>query len=138
VHFTNPALYDGNYHHLVFTFDASQAGADAFAAYVDGVAQPLTLQQVGTGVVDGDTDPDTFIDFQYDPTFAARNVRGALGATAVQRLANVTIDEAALYATTLTAEQVAAHATASAVPEPSALALAGVAAMGLLRRRRNA
>lgn len=138
VHFTNPALYDGSYHHLVFTFDASQSGASAFAAYVDGVAQALTLQQVGTGAVDADTDPDSFIDFQFDPTFAARNVRGALGATTVQRLANITIDEAALFTTTLTAEQVAAHAAASGVPEPSALALAGVAAMGLLRRRRHA
>lgn len=139
VHFTNATLYDGNYHHLVFTFDASQTGAAQFAAYVDGVQQVLTLQQVGSGAADANADPDGFTNFDNAPTWAARNVRGALGSTAVQRLANVTIDETALYTSILSSAQVVGNAEAAGfvVPEPGSLALAGFAAFGLLARRRR-
>jgi hypothetical protein len=136
VHFVNPTLYDGNYHDLLYTFDASQSGVAAFAAYVDGVPQTLALQQVGTGAADADTDPDNFVNFGFDPTFAARNVRGALGATAVAQLANVTIDEAALYSSVLTAQQAATHAAASGVPEPGSLALLSIGVVAFVRRRR--
>jgi hypothetical protein len=137
VHFVNPTLYDGNFHHLLYTFDASQSGVAAFAAYVDGAPQTLTLQQVGTGAADADTDPDTFSNFAFDPAFAARNVRGTLGTTAVGQLANVTIDEAALYAQALTSAQAATHAAAVGIPEPTSLALCGVAGLAALCRRRR-
>ena len=74
------------------------------------------------------------LDFTVPAALAARNVRG----TSVDRYSPITVDEMALYSTTLSPAQVAAHAAASAIPEPSTLALAGVAAMGLLRRRRHA
>ena len=136
VSFENPTLYDGNYHHLLFTFDASQTGVGAFAAYVDGLPQPLTLAQVNSGAADADGDPDTFIDFAFDPAFAARNVRGSPGTTAVGRLANVTLDEAALYGSTLTPAQAVAHA-AAAIPEPASAGTLGAAAAGVLLRRRR-
>ena len=162
VHFTNPTLYDGNYHHLVFTFDRSTmqwtdpdgegplgpVPSGGFAAYVDGEPQQLTFQVVrntttssGTITADPDALPDGFSAFDFDPTLAARNVRSAtLPATAVQRLANVTLDEAALYNRVLSAGEVLAHAQAAGtyVPEPGSLALVGAAALGMLRRRRNA
>ena len=140
VHFTNAALYDGNYHHLVFTFDASQTGVNGFRAYVDGIAQTLTFTSVATTATDGDTDPDTFAkDFDFIPTFAGRNVRGtAVDGNGLQRLANVTLDEAALYGTVLSPAQVAANATAAGfiVPEPTSLAALGIAAVAGIRRRR--
>jgi hypothetical protein len=135
VSFVNPALYDGGYHHLLFTFDASRLGEAAFAAYVDGAPQSLTLSQVNSGAADADGDPDNFAAFAFDPAFAARNVRGAPGTTAVGRLANVTLDETALYGSTLTPEQAAAHA--AAIPEPASLGALGAAAAGLLLRRRR-
>jgi hypothetical protein len=139
VHFTNASLYDGNYHHLAFTFDQSQSGVAAFAAYVDGVAQTLTFTSVASTVTDGDTDPDTFgKNFDFIPTFLGRNVRNtAVDGLGVGRLANVTMDEAALYGTVLSAEDVAIHA-ATAIPEPGTLALAGIAGLSLLARRRRA
>ena len=137
VHFVNPGLYDGNYHHLTYTYDTNQSGIAAFAAYVDGVSQPLTLQQVGTGAADADTDPDTFSNFAFDPTFAARDVRGALGTTAITQLANITLDEASLYSSVLSPTQTANHAAATGIPEPASLALLGGAGLALMRRGRR-
>ena len=136
VSFINPDLYDGNYHHLLFTFDGSRLGVDAFAAYVDGVPQTLTLAQVNSGNMDADGDPDNFSAFAFDPAIAARNVRGNPGAGEVGRLANVTLDEVALYGSTLSPARAAAHA--AAVPEPASFGARGVAAAGLLFRRRRA
>jgi hypothetical protein len=46
------------------------------------------------------------------------------------------IDEVAVYGTALTQQQIQAHIAASGVPEPGAVGLAGLGALGLLVRRR--
>ncbi|HEV2294684.1 MAG TPA: PEP-CTERM sorting domain-containing protein [Tepidisphaeraceae bacterium] len=123
-------LLDGAYHHFVVTVDLSAANvSDKIMAYVDGIAVPVTVGQSAGGA------PSDFRAFTRDPVFAARNVRGTVGLEA-----DITLDEAALYGNTvLTPAQVAAHATAAGfvVPEPGSLALAGIAALGLLVRRRR-
>lgn len=140
-HFVNAALYDGNYHHVVFTYDNTQAGVGAFKAYVDGIPQTLVLDNLTPNPADADNDPDGFSNFNVPAVFAARNVRNttAVDGAGVQRVANVTLDEAALYTTVLSPEDVALHATAAGftVPEPGALTLAGVVGLGLLGRRRR-
>jgi hypothetical protein len=149
VHFTNATLYDGNYHHLVFTFDrsmlvatSSSALSGGFAAYVDGVPQALTFSSVNSNPSDSDFGPDGFTNFNVDPTFAARNVRGAMGTSAIQRQANVTLDEAVLYTHVLTPADVLGNYAASiaAIPETSSFALVGVVAAGIALRvnRRSA
>ena len=149
-HFVNAALYDGNFHHLVFTYDNATvdpdtdgAGADTgsggFRAYVDGIEQTVIFTQVN-----GTIAPAGFSDLDADAVFAGRNVRQN-PITAIDREANVTFDELSLYGSSLptggvlTPEQVALHATAAGfvVPEPGSLTLAGIAGLGLLARRRR-
>jgi hypothetical protein len=151
-HFVNAALYDGEFHHLVFTFDSAtvdpdtdgsggaDTGSGGFRAYVDGIEQDVIFTQVNGSVA-----PAGFSDLDADAAFAGRNVRQN-PITAIDREANVTFDEIALYGSALdvggvlTPAQVAAHATAAgfAVPEPGSLALAGIAGLALLARRRRA
>lgn len=119
-----PKLNDGNYHHLVFVYDpANSVTGDKLVGYVDGVR--------ATAAFDGTTPDGGFANFGYNVLFGAANDRGALS-----RPITGTIDEAAFYASPLSAATVAAHYTASGVPEPGTLGLAAVAAAaGLLRRR---
>lgn len=151
-HFTNAALYDGTYHHLVFTFDDSTVTSDGdpdgaggnpemftggFTAYVDGIAQAVTIQRVNGTV---GALPATYGDYLVDPVFVGRNVRGTADeGNGIGQLAPITLDETALYTTVLTPAQVAANATAAGfvVPEPGSLTLAGIAGLGLLARRRR-
>jgi hypothetical protein len=137
-HFDNASLYDGNFHHLVFTFDASTvvpgpSGSGGFRAYVDGVEQTVVFTQVN-----GTIAPAGFSNFDVPATWASRNVRSAThSTTAVSREANVTIDETALYGVVLTPEQVAAHALSAGIPEPASFSLLAVGATALLRRGRR-
>jgi hypothetical protein len=151
-HFTNANLYDGNYHHLVFAFNGSTLTSDGdpdgaggnpegftggFTAYVDGIAQAVTIQRVnGTaGAL-----PATYEDYLVDPVFVGRNVRGTADeGNGIGQLAPITLDETALYTSVLTPEQVVANATALGfvVPEPGSMALAGLAGLGFIARRRR-
>jgi autotransporter-associated beta strand protein len=92
--FTNPALFDGNYHHLVWTYNATVA--PYLAAYVDGVAQ-----NIGTPA---GTAPTAFAAFGFPLTVATYNSRGL-----TNDFFTGTIDEFAIYSHVLTPAQVANH-----------------------------
>jgi len=127
----NGTLLDGNFHHLAFTYDATDASQHYIKAYIDGLSVPVSLVPQGGGSLTNV--PDNLLDFTVDPTFGARNVRGTVGAEA-----NVTIDEAALYGDRVLGDSdVAAHAAAAGfvVPEPGAMTVLGACMLGLLRRR---
>ena len=88
--FVDATVFDGNYHHLVFTFTNSTA-----TAYVDGVVQPLTVN-AGT--------PSTLGALTYPIYFGAYDSRGV-----AQNFTAATMDEAALYTYALSAAQVTNH-----------------------------
>jgi hypothetical protein len=128
--FANAGAFDGNYHHLLFTYDSSQAtNADRLKAYLDGVPQTLAFGGAGGSSTPGS---GTLSNFNFDTAFAARQNR----ATTDLRL-NGTLDEAAIYATTLSADDAAQHYAASLVPEPTSMALFAVNALGALFIRRR-
>lgn len=124
-------IYDGEYHHLVFTFDQSLPAADRMAVYANGV--PLTTSLT---VTFDDTTAGNDLDFDFEMAIGARNLRGT-----VQDFATVTIDEFALYTQTLSAADVNRHFQAAFIPEPSsvlafsAFGLIGVSRAGLRGRR---
>ena len=92
--FTNATLFNGNYHHLVWTYNGTTV-----AAYLDGVAQAIGTPAIGTAA------PSTFSAFTFLPYFAAYSNKG--GTTA--NYAAVTLDEVALYKTVLSPAQIATH-----------------------------
>jgi hypothetical protein len=96
--FVNSTAFDGNYHHLVFTYD-SIGGASRIKAYLDGVAQSVSY-----GAVAGTGAPASFSSFSFNPVFGARNNRAT-----IDNYFPGTLDEVALYSTTLSAEDVLNH-----------------------------
>lgn len=100
--FQNFDAFDGNLHHLLFTYDNSGAAdADRVKAYFDGVEQALEFSG-GNDVLTG-----AFSNFGFAPIFADRSNRG----TPDQPFSG-TLDEVALYTTTLTANDAIARAQA--------------------------
>lgn len=85
-------IYDGAWHHVAWAVSSGTVSQ----VYVDGRAVTTTI--VGGGAASG------MVDFGFALTLAARNVRGTL-----DRFASCSLDEVALYASTLTAEKVARH-----------------------------
>jgi prepilin-type N-terminal cleavage/methylation domain-containing protein len=93
-------IYDGKFHHVVFTYDKTGATAtDRLKAYVDGAALTLTIP---SGF---DATPATFANFDNPLLLGASNNRGTPGL-----FADVALDEFALYTKVLSATEVAAHA----------------------------
>lgn len=122
------SLLDGNYHHfaVAINFEGGSTALDKVKAYIDGA--PVTL----TEGAESSTLADNWLDFTVDAGLAARSVR----TTSVDRHAPITVDEAAIYESTLSSAQIATNA-AAAVPEPGSMAVAGIVSLGLLARRRR-
>lgn len=101
VYFTDAAVFDGNYHHLVYV---NVSGT--MTAYVDGVAQTTHSSAAGTVT--------PFVTLTHPFYIGAQN-NGNNGAGQAP-FAAATIDEVAFYPTALTAQQVAAHYNALTKP----------------------
>jgi len=101
VYFTDAAVFDGNYHHLVYV---NVSGT--MTAYVDGVAQTTHASAAGTVV--------PFIILSHPFYIGAQN-NGNNGAGQAP-FAAATMDEVAFYPVALTAQQVAAHYNALTKP----------------------
>ena len=127
--FENSDLINGDYHHLMLTVDMSQEKADRIKVYLNGQAHAVTMSSQTTAWLGDDMDNLNLGDFAFDFTVGARNLRGALD----RRLDGV-IDEFAIYDTTFTAADAAAHF--AAIPEPGTLAMMGLMGATLLIRRR--
>jgi hypothetical protein len=123
-------LMDGGFHHLVFTYDTLGGPDDYIKGYVDGLQ--VTVSHVYQGGGNSANIPDNFLTFTRDPVYGARNVRGTVG-----NEADITLDEAALFANILSPADVAANFAATGIPEPSSLAAAGMAGVALIGRRRR-
>jgi hypothetical protein len=129
--FANAGVFDGRFHHLLFTYDSAGGATneDRLKAYLDGVQQALTYGAAGGNSIPG---TGTFSPFNFATAFASRQNR----ATTDLRF-NGTLDEAALYDSTLTAADALAHATLI-TPEPAALTLLALSSLvGLVTSRRQ-
>ncbi|MEO0530583.1 MAG: LamG-like jellyroll fold domain-containing protein [Planctomycetota bacterium] len=121
-------IYDGGYHHLVFTFDQSLPAADRMSVYANGVKLTSSLT-----VTASNTTPGNELDFDFEMAIAARNLRGS-----IDSFAEVTFDELVLYDKTLTASDVSRHFNAAFIPEPSSLltySAFGILGLGMAGRR---
>jgi hypothetical protein len=125
--FVSSTLFDGNYHHLLMTYNL---GTNV-SVYIDGVAVSgvNVTSSNAANVFVGAGSADVF---DFDPVFGAENLRGTINNRSV-----ITIDEAALYASVLSAADAANHA-AALVPEPATLGIMTLAGGAMLLRRRKA
>lgn len=108
----NQNAFDGDFHHLMFTYDSSGAtDTDRFKGYLDGVPQELEFGHAGVPGTGG------FANFGFAPSIAARSNRET-----IDQFFAGTLDEVALYTSTLTAADALARAQALGV-EPDILSL---------------
>jgi Concanavalin A-like lectin/glucanases superfamily/PEP-CTERM motif len=102
-------------HHLAVVREST--ALDGLKLYVDG-------QLVGMGI------DDQTLTITGDPIIGKNTGNNETPFQGV-------IDEVAVYGAALTQPQIQAHIAASGIPEPGAVGLAGLAALGMLARRRR-
>jgi hypothetical protein len=102
-------------HHLAVVREST--ALDGLKLYVDG-------QLVGMGI------DDQTLTITGDPIIGKNTGNNETPFQGV-------IDEVAVYGAALTQPQIQAHIAASGIPEPGAVGLAGLAALGVLARRRR-
>jgi hypothetical protein len=90
-------IFDGNWHHVVWTFNLPTSGSPSAACYIDGVSRSVG----GPGVTTFSAGTDNF---GFPWTVGARNLRGV-----IDRFAAIELDELALYGTQLSGARVLAH-----------------------------
>lgn len=130
---------DGNWHHVAWVIDPG-VPANGTRLYVDG--NLITIVPPTTGLFTPKP-ASNYPNFDKPFVLGAENIFTAAPGTAPAGLIrsfalNSILDEFAVYSKPLTAQQVASHAAAAGVPEPSALLLLELAiAPAALRRRRS-
>ena len=112
--FTHSGLTNGSYHHLMIAVDLSASLSNRIKIYVNGVEQSVTITHSSSIAL---SSSDSFGDFNHPFTIGARNLRGTIGLHF-----DGVIDEFAIYARTLTAEDAAAH-TGSVFPSGTMIIL---------------
>lgn len=112
-------VFDGEWHHIVVTYQ--QNGADLYEhVYIDGVSKW------------GNTKADTSLSTTYDwLTLGSEGNQWYMYNGFVGLL-----DEVAIYDSVLEIESIQAQYAAGIIPEPATLALLGLGAITLLRRRK--
>jgi autotransporter-associated beta strand protein len=90
--FVNATAFDGNYHHLVWTYNAGIVNA-----YLDGVPQALTISILNST-------PNNFSAYTFPIAFACYDSRGTY-----ENFTAATMDEAATYTNALSPAQVTTH-----------------------------
>ena len=112
-YFSDPGMFDGDYHHLVFTYDND--AETPLRAYLDGFEKAVFTD--GTGL-----DPNDLVNFAAPMTVMANNNTLGGGAS-VHRYLDGTLDEVAIYTTAFDPNDVAAHFSALGIPVPNQWAI---------------
>ncbi|MEO0530582.1 MAG: LamG-like jellyroll fold domain-containing protein [Planctomycetota bacterium] len=110
-------IYDGGEYHMVFTFDQSRPALERFNVFINGVQLTTSVTPLINSTTAGND-----LNFTSEMAIGARNDGGT-----IDGFSSFTIDELALYSTTLSAADVAANYAALVVPEPAAALTLSVA-----------
>jgi hypothetical protein len=129
-------IEDGNWHHVAWVIDAGMP-ADGTHVYVDGVEITLSA---ATGLFAPKALTNNFVNFDKPFLLGAEHINSSPPGTAPAGLVRTfardsTLDEFAVYSKALSAQQIALHAAAAGVPEPSTAYLFGIAFVPVAFRR---
>jgi glycosyltransferase involved in cell wall biosynthesis len=131
---------DGNWHHVAWVVDPG-VPINGTHVYVDG--SPITLVASNTALfvpkAIGNSGGGNFLNLDKAFTLGAEDIQpGTAGVGLIRTFArNSMVDEFAVYSKALSAQQIALHAAAAGIPEPSSACLLGIALASVAFRRRK-